>query len=137
MGDAPVLPTMEEASADAAEYATKYATKVETPPMNASVLVAAHASAVRQQAQQPQGDDAERAALRTLRRAIHQVNGSITYALTEVCAYLLGFGDYRTSHTPKAYNFQAYSTALQLRVQQGARRHPRDPPGTGSHHGLP
>lgn len=105
VGQRPVPPTYESASADNAEYACKYCTKNDAQITNKNVLVAAHQGA------KTDGDDGH-AGKANIATAINAVNASVTYALTQIAAYVLGHGDSVLSHTMVPYQFWPYTKMM-------------------------
>jgi hypothetical protein len=100
----PPLLTLEEASADAAEYACKYSCR---PSQDAAATAAALFAARNTRAARSVGGDDETAisqGRRIMAQMLNAVNGSTVIPTTLAASFLLGHGESEFSHTTTPYN---------------------------------
>lgn len=115
----PVLPTLEQAACDHAEYASKYATKADSPQTNAPFLRATLSIA-------PQPSDTTSLPTATasppltpalqgrhfLRRLLNRTHAATTYPAVLAALYLLGHGDSITTFVTAYHPYHAHQQRL-------------------------
>jgi len=111
----PVPPTVEQASADGAEYAAKYTTKIETATntafMNVSMSIFERMSAATDKTPIERGKMA-------MTKVMNYIHGQITYASALTSLYLCGHGDSVLTHNTAVHSYDAYTNHLHDAVVQ-------------------